>query len=114
MIFVFHFYTNAFGFATGLVITQFQPSTLIDIFMQSDVSKAFKDVEMSLLYDSFIFDSTQRKYPTYKRELCVIITFCRKYNYLCKHPYQPVIVYIDYKSFTHFLELDLYKKIYDH
>ena len=57
MILVFHFYINASEFATRLIITQFQPFILINIFMQIDVSKVFKDSEMSLLYDSFIFNS---------------------------------------------------------
>ena len=83
MIFIFHFYIDASEFAAGLIITQFQPFTLIN----TNVSKVFKDVKMPFLYDSFTFNSTQRKYPIYKRELYVIITFCRKYNYLYKHPY---------------------------
>ena len=56
MIFVFHFYINIFEFAAELVITQFQFFILIDIFMQLNVLKAFKNVEMSLLYDFFIFN----------------------------------------------------------
>ena len=82
--------------------------------MQLNVSKVFKDVEMPLLYDFFIFDLIQRKYSTYKKKLCVIITFYKKYDYLYKHSYQLIIIYIDHKSLTHFLESNLYKRIYDH
>ena len=57
-------YTDASGFAGGLVITQFQDPTLAD-------TSAMKAVEVPILYDSYTFPSTRRKYPTYKRELYV-------------------------------------------
>ncbi|KAI1000794.1 hypothetical protein K3495_g7403 [Podosphaera aphanis] len=36
--------------------------------------------EVVLLYDSFTFNQTQRKYSTYKRELLAIVTFARKHT----------------------------------
>ena len=79
---------------------------------QKPVATAARDVEVPVLYDSFTFSPTQRKYPTYKRELCAIITFCKKYDYLCKHPYKPAIVHTDHKPLTYFLGSDLHEGIY--
>ena len=88
IIFIFHFYINAFEFATELIITQFQLFISINIFIQiRHISKILKNVKMPLLYNFFIFNSIQKKYPIYKRELYVIIIFYKKYNYLCKHSY---------------------------
>ena len=83
-------------------------------FVLQKTSKPFANVEIFVLYDSFTFNLFQRKYLIYKRKLYVIIIFCKKYNYLCKHPYQFIIVYINHKFFIHFLESDLHKEIYNH
>ncbi len=56
----------------------------------------------------------QQKYSVYKKELCAIITFVKKYNYLCKHLYISMIVHTDHKSLTYFLKFNLHKKIYEH
>lgn len=103
MTLVVHFYTDASGFGAGFAITQFQK-----------VEGSEKPVEVPALYDSFPFSATQRNYPTYKRELCTLVTFCRKYNYLCKHPYLPTVVHTDHKPLTHFLKSDLHEGIYGH
>ena len=71
-----------------------------------------KDIKILLLYNLFIFDSTQRNYFIYKRELYVIIIFYKKYDYVCKHPYKSTIVYTNYKFLIYFLSLDLYEDIY--
>ena len=102
-----HFYTDASGFAGGLVITQFQDPITAD-------SPAMTAVEVPIIYDSFTFASTRRKYPTYKRELYVIVVFVNKYDYLCKHPYHPAVVHTDHKPLTHFLPSDLHEGIYGH
>lgn len=102
-----HFYTDASGFAGGMVITQFQDPMTAE-------SPATKAVEVPILYDSFTFPSTRRKYPTYKRELYVIVVFVTKYDYLCKHPYHPAVVHTDHKPLTHFLDSDLHEGIYGH
>ena len=111
------FYTDASGFGAGRAITQFRHP------MEADPQRASpnmpekpsaKDVEVPILYDAFTFSPTQRKYPTYKRELCAIVTFCKKYDYLCKHPYKPAVVYTDHKPLTHFLASDLHEGTYGH
>ena len=80
-----HFYTDAFLYAGGLVITQFQ--TLPE----------GKCVEVPILYDSITFDLFERRYPTYKRELCVLTKFVTKYNYFCKHPRNKAVIHTDHK-----------------
>jgi hypothetical protein len=102
-----HFYTDASGFAGGLVITQFQDPIMADL-------PAIKAVEVPILYDSFTFAGTRRKYPTYKRELYAMVFFLTKYDYLYKHPYNPAVVHTDYKPLTHFLSSDLHEGIYGH
>ena len=124
---VVHFYTDASGFALGCAVTQFQPASWVDVIApqaESPTTQALtipprksiaaKDVEVPILYDSFPLSVTQRKYPTYKRELCAIATFCKKYDYLCKHPYKPAIVHRDHKPLTHFLSSDLHEGVYGH
>ncbi len=123
-----HFYTDASGFGAGCAITQFrdpmQSGPLPEASQAKILPKASpdkprkpfaKDVEVPLLYDSFTFTPTQRRYPTYKRELCAVVTFCgKKYDYLCKHPYKPAVVHTDHKPLTHFLASDLHEGIYGH
>ena len=84
----------------------------MDVSKQTGVSGTFQDVEVPLLYDSFPFGPTQRKYPIYKRELCAIVTFCRKYDYVCKHPFKPAVVHTNHKLITRFLDSNLYEGIY--
>ena len=50
-----HFYTDVSGFTGGLVITQFQKE-----------DKAFKPVEVLIIYDALTFSTTERKYQMYK------------------------------------------------
>ena len=102
-----HIYTDASGFAAGCVITQFQEASQAD-------SKGNKNVEVPILFDSFMFTPTQCKYPTYKRELCALVTFCKKYDYLCKHPFKPTVIHTDHRPLTHFLSSDLHEGIYGH
>ena len=116
-----HFYTDASGFGAGCAVTQFHPANQADLTqadsgaLRESLKKAPKDVEVPVLYDSFTFTPTQRRYPTYKRELFAIITFCsKKYDYLCKHPYKPAVVHTDHKPLTHFLTSDLHEGVYGH
>ena len=67
-----------------------------------------KNVEVFILYNSFIFNFI------YKRELCVIVTFYSKYDYLYKHLYHSIMIHIDHKPFTHFLISNLYENVYEH
>ena len=102
-----HFYTDASGYAGGLVIAQFQDLKTAD-------TPAGTTVEVPIIYDSFTFPATRRKYPTYKRELYALVVFLKKYDYLCKHPYHPAIIHTDHKPLTHFLDSDLHEGIYGH
>lgn len=102
-----HFYTDASGFAAGMVITQFQSPAVAG-------SSGTKAVEVPIIYNSFSFQPTRRKYPTYKRELYAIVSFVYKYDYLCKHPFLPAVIHTDHKPLTHFLGSDLHEGIYGH
>ena len=102
-----HFYVDASGFGAGLAITQFQDPGSAD-------TTGTKAVEVPIVYDSFIFAPTRRKYPIYKRELYALVTFVTKYDYLCKHPYLPAVIHTDHKPLTHFLSSDLHEGIYGH
>lgn len=101
-----HFYTDASAYAAGLAITQFIPA------MRADVPTKNGLVEVPIIYDSFPFTATQRRYPTYKRELFAIMKFASKYDYLCKHPYQQTIIHTDHKPLTHFLKSDAHEGLY--
>lgn len=101
-----HIYIDASEFVADYVITQFRSVKIIN------VEDSSKDAKVSLLYNLFIFSTSQRKYSTYKRKLCVIVTFCRKYDYVYKYSFKLTVVYINYKSLTHFLRSDLHKDIY--
>ena len=73
-----------------------------------------KIMKISIIYNSFTFAFIKRKYLIYKKKLYIIIMFIIKYNYLCKHSYFSNIIYIDYKSLIHFLNLNLHEEIYDY
>ena len=103
-----HFYTDASGYAAGLVITQ----SYQDQSSSSSHQSKKQIVEAPIIYDSFSFNPCQRKYPTYKRELCAIVKFCSKYDYLCKHPYQKTIIHTDHRPLIHFLTSDTHEGVY--
>ena len=71
-------------------------------------------IKIFIIYDLFTFVSICRKYFIYKRKLYIIIKFVKKYDYLCKHLYYIIIIYINHKSFTYFLRFNIYKEIYEH
>lgn len=96
-----HFYTDASSFAGGLAITQYQT--------QNEVQ-----VEVPVLYDSFPFRATELKYPTYKKELGVMVKMVTKYGYLCRHPKRKAIIHTDHKPLTHFLSSGNHEGIYGH
>ena len=97
-----HLYTDVSGFAGGLVITQFRPT------------ESKKHLEVPIVYNSSTFSITQRKYATYKRELCALIKFVIKYDYLYKYPVHTTIIHTDHKLLTRFLTSDAYEGIYSH
>jgi len=102
-----HFYMNASNFAASLVITQFQELSNVNI-------KNNKLVKVFILYNFFSWFVLQRKYSVYKKKLCAIITFVKKYDYLCKHSYISVIVHTNHKLLTYFLKFNLHERIYEH
>lgn len=67
-----------------------------------------------IIYDSFTFTRSQRRYPTYKRELCGLVKFVTKYDYLCKHPQLTTLVHTDHKPLTFFTSSDVHEGIYGH
>ncbi len=71
-------------------------------------------MKVFILYNFFLWFVLQRKYSVYKKELCAIITFVKKYNYLCKHLYISVMIHTNHKLLTYFLKFNLYEKIYEH
>ena len=100
----FHFYTDASGFGNELVVTQHQ--NILD--------DKKKTIETSILYDAFSLSRTQRIYSTYKKELCVLIKFAMKYDYMCKHSYNIITIHIDHRSLIRFLKSDFHEGIYEH
>lgn len=95
-----HFYTNDSGLAGGLAITQFRPHK---------TGKSY--LEVPIVYDSFTFTGTQRKYTTYKR-VCAFIKFVNNYDYLCRYPKNSIIFHTDHKPLTYYLKSD--ENIYGH
>ena len=102
-----HLYTDASLHGAGLCITQFRSP-------EEAFCNGTRLIEVPIAYDSFAFSPTQKLYPTYKKELCAIVKFCVKYDYLCKHPYNTAIVHTDHRPLVHFMKSDLHEGIYGH
>lgn len=66
-----------------------------------------------MLYNSFTFNLSQRNYFIYKRELYIIITFYKKYDYLYKYLYKITIIFTNYKSLIYFLNSNIHEEVYD-
>ena len=94
---VFHFYSDVSGFRAELVITQFHSEN-----------------EHLILYDTFSLNNTERRYPTYKRELCKLVRFATKYDYFLRNPSIPGIIHTDHKLLVRFLDSDLHDDIYEY
>jgi hypothetical protein len=96
-----HLYSNTSKYCGELVITQFQ--------VHDNVR-----VEVPIVYNSFTFTATERKYPTYKRELLAIVRFASKYSYLLTHPNPSItaIIHTDHKPLVHFINADYHDGIY--
>lgn len=105
---IFHFYVDASGFAGGLAITQRQ------LICLRNKEKTPKDgyEEVPVIYDSFAFNKAQRAYPTYKRELCFMVTFAKKYDYLCKPPNNTTIIHTDHRPLIHSQKSDAHEGLY--
>ena len=106
-----YFYIDASGNGVGLCITQYRKAADALIIV---AGKEKQLVEVSILYDSFIFSATQKLYSTYKKELCALVKFCIKYDYLCKHPYYVTMIHTDHRPLVHFLKSDTHEGIYGH
>ena len=76
-----HFYTDASAYAAGLAITQCLPAAEANVPAATGVP-----AEVPIIYDSFPFTATQRRYPTYKRELYAIVIFVNRYDLSLQAP----------------------------
>ena len=74
----------------------------------------FKLVEVPIIYDALTFSTTERKYLTYKWELCAMIRFTTKFQYLLQNLDCPGIIHTDYKPLVYFLKSSLHNSIYEH
>ena len=90
-----YLYSDASAYAAGCVITQHNDD----------------GVEVPLLYDGFTFTKCQQNYGTYKRELCAIQEFCRRYAHYFS-PHVVSIIYTDHKPLVHFLSGSSHDGIY--
>src|SRR5215469_630394 len=90
-----HFYTDASKFATGLCVIQIR-----------------NGIHYPILYDSFMLTESERRYPTYKRELLAIVRYAQKYNYLLQNPRLPAVFHTDHKPLARFLNSDKHEGIY--
>lgn len=105
-----YFYIDASRNNTNLYITQFK--SFIEIYNNAINISQF--IKMFIIYDSFIFFIIQKFYSIYKKKLCILVKFYIKYNYLCKHLYNIIIIYTNYRPLIHFIKSNLYKNIYDY
>lgn len=101
-----YFYTNVSKYECELIITQFQTSKTGSRIEGENPNP----VEVSILYDFIIFNSSERRY----RELCALIKFVVKYEYFCKHPRNKTIIHTDQKTLIQFLRADIHEGIYGH
>lgn len=92
-------YSDASLYAAGCVITQ----------MREGPDGKLREVPIA--YDGFTFTKSQRKYGTYKRELCGIVEFCRKYEHFLRSA-EPGIVFTDRQPLTYFLRSSVLDGIY--
>ena len=68
---------------------------------------------MPILFDLFVFSSTQCNYSTYKKELYTIVEFCCKYRYYFFSK-EVLIIFTDHKPLTYFLDSLQLEGIYTH
>lgn len=90
-------YSDASKFTGGCCITQRRGSS---------------STEIPILYDSFIFSPTQRNYGTYKRELCAIVEFSRKFEYMLRSLLSTSIIWTDHQPIARFLDSLHHEGIY--
>jgi hypothetical protein len=91
-------YLDTSNYTGGCCITQLRPDLL-----PLDGQSSEKLIEVPILFDLFVFSSTQYNYRTYKKELCTIVEFCCKYYYYFFSK-EVLIIFIDHKPLTYFLD----------
>jgi hypothetical protein len=105
-------YSDASKYGGGCLITQMQPAQPSPgSSTATSTSASPKLVEHPVLFDSFAFSASQLNYGTYKKELCAIVEFARKYHYLFHAP-EPSIILTDHKPLTFFIDSPLSEGIY--
>ena len=95
-----YMYTDASSFTGGMVIVQKPENNLKELRL--------------IIYDMMTFNTAERKYPTYKRELCVIVKSAVKYKYLFQNLVRPGVIHTDHKPLAHFLDSGLHDEVYAH
>ena len=84
-------YTDASGFAAGCHIMQIQEGE-----------------KKPLIYESFAFSKPEGNYDTYRRELCAIVKFSRKYCHMLRAEGISTI-FTDHKPLTRFMNAEYMK-----
>ncbi|KAI0994842.1 hypothetical protein K3495_g13340 [Podosphaera aphanis] len=92
-------YSDASLYGAGCAITQER--------IQNDG----KVMEVPIIYDAFTFSKSQFNYGMYKKELCAIVEFSRKYEHMLKSMERSVIL-TDHKPLTYFLTSSMLDGIY--
>ncbi|KAI0996530.1 hypothetical protein K3495_g11651 [Podosphaera aphanis] len=83
-------YTDASIYGGGCVITQ------------ERIDSKGNLTEVPLIYDTFTFSKSQQEYGIYKKELCSIVEFARKYNHMSRGQRTSLIL-TNHKPLTWFL-----------
>lgn len=68
-------------------------------------------MEVPIIYDAFTFTKPQRTYGVYKKELCAITEFSRKFEHMLRAPKTSVIL-TDHKPLVFFLKSSVLDGIY--
>ncbi|KAI0996301.1 hypothetical protein K3495_g11880, partial [Podosphaera aphanis] len=92
-------YSDASMYGAGCAITQ------------ERIQQNGKVIEVPIIYDAFTFSKSQYNYGMYKKELCAIVEFSRKYEHMLKSVEKSVIM-TDHKPLTYFLNSSALDGIY--
>ncbi|POS82100.1 hypothetical protein EPUL_005332, partial [Erysiphe pulchra] len=84
-------YTDASIYGGGCVITQ------------ERIDRKGNLMEVPLIYDAFTFSKSQQGYGIYKKELCSIVEFARKYDHMFRVS-KTSLIFTDHKPLTWFLK----------
>ena len=75
------------------------------------ISQLQKDENRSILYDCVSFNSAQRNYDIYKRELFTIVHFIKKYEHIFDSKNRNTI-HTNHKSLVKFMNAQKHENIY--